>query len=113
MGLSVRGVGEDHDGGLQTLGPVNGHHPHLAAGSVHVAFDLDIAGVHPREETGQCGQGAAFVKQCLRQQFVNCLGALRAKPRDQFFPPALYREDCFQQFEGTVEIHTIPQALQG
>ena len=73
------GVGEDHRVGLQPLGAVHGHHPHLVARHLHVALDLAFRRAQPGEEALQRRRLARLVVEREIEEFVERVVGFRAR----------------------------------
>ena len=74
-----RGVRQDHQRRLQSLGAVHRHHPHQAAGAFRLALHLRAGAAQPVQEALQRRRMHAAVGQRRVQQFVHRFGRLRAR----------------------------------
>ena len=83
----LHGVGEEHDRGLQALGPVHGHHADGVAGFLlRVALDHHGAGFQPVQEALEGGHVGALEGQGQVEKLRNGVEGVGAEAADQLVP---------------------------
>ncbi len=83
------GVRQDHDGCLQALGAMHGHHPHRTAGFSEIPLDLAGISFHRREEGLQGRTGLAVMGKRAREQRLDRVARRRAETRTDPVPAGL------------------------
>ena len=97
-------IGENDDGRLQALGPVHGHHPHLPARIVGVAFEVGIRRVEPFDEAREARHMRTFVGEGGVEQFVDRIVRLTPQSGDELAAslPRPGQQPCQQRLRGLV-----------
>ena len=87
VGRQRRGVRQDHQRRLQSLGAVHRHHPHQAAGAFRLALHLRARAAQPVQKPLQRQRMHAAIGQRRVQQLVHRFGGFRTEPGKQPRPP--------------------------
>src|SRR5262249_29785209 len=82
-GRRSRGIGEDDDRRLESLGAVHRHHPYLVAGDLHIALHVGLRGTQPGNEALQRGRLAPLVVKGKVKELVDRIIGLGPEPGEK------------------------------
>ena len=110
--LGDRGIGEDDDGGLETLGTMHRHHPDPGPGFRQFALDRHLAGAQFGEKSQQRRLRRLFVQQCQVEELGHDVVDLAAEPVAHPLQAAAGIEHIGVEIERPLEVEPVAPGLQ-